>query len=288
MPTSRSLRPTLGALLISLLGWSGLSTSAEAQNAHWPRQVRLGRMLIDHYQTSSLRARALAHLQAQGALAVDLLPPQPIPPRRADLQTMLAQIAYIPPAPEPLVIEPERPAALIERVQVIKKLERSWFERSYADVQWAYIGSNYFTPLDTTRTQVLRARMETHFGPPTRTLAELDADQLRSAREFIQFEYWFVLNDTIPVRIMDVNGPLERGLVFASDQRHRDQLFELRQAFLQDLLNTRPLTPYVDYYYNQVSNAWYRSGYDGERFFLNRIRRPNLTRGRPWLNTANR
>ena len=39
--------------------------------------------------------------------------------------------------------------------------------------------------------------------------------------------------------------------------------------------------PYVDYYYNYTTDKWYSTGYNGAEYFLNQIRRPNLTLGRP-------
>ncbi len=163
----------------------------------------------------------------------------------------------------------------------MSRLQRVWYQQEYGSTLWAFLGSNELTPLDTTWTRDLRARLEARFGMPTQTLADLKTTQNLRREEYIQFEYWFVLNDSIPLMVMDVNGPFERGVVVATDHRYRETLFELRQAFLMQLMEGDLRKPYLDYYYHYDAQAWYRTGYDGRRYFTQRIARPNLERGRP-------
>jgi len=177
----------------------------------------------------------------------------------------------------------KRPAFVVSTWHRVRKLERGWFIRRFGTTSWAFLGSNALTPLDTTMTRELRARMEASYGPPTRTLAEIKDPTKLSSEELIEFEYWFVLNDSIPMKVIDVNGPLERGLVIASDQRFRSILFELRQTFLGHLVRRKLRKPYVDYYYNDDAGGWYRAGFDGAVFFLRPIPKPELFRGRPRL-----
>jgi len=125
--------------------------------------------------------------------------------------------------------------------------------------------------------------LQAHFGDPTRTLAEVDLVQQRPRDEYIQFEYWLVLNDSIPFRIMDVNGPFERGIVVASAPRYRDQLRAIRQALLERLITEPRRAPFVDYYYQRETDTWYLTGFDGGAFFLEPIRRPLMIPGRPQL-----
>jgi len=173
------------------------------------------------------------------------------------------------------------------RWRLIKKLERSWFRKQYSETMWAYVGSNEVTSLDTMFTKELRGRLEARFGPPTQTLSEMDLNSESTIEEYIQFEYWFVLNDSIPFIVMDVNGPFERGLVVASDQMLRDQLSDIKHAFLDQITVNDELAPFVDYYFHREMGIWYQTGYDGENFFLKQIPKPNFARGRPVLDSLN-
>lgn len=179
--------------------------------------------------------------------------------------------------------EEPAPAFVLESWRVVRRFEQRWFQRRFGQEGWAYLGSNSWTPLDTLRTSELRARLQAHFGDPTRTLAEVDLVQQRPRDEYIQFEYWLVLNDSIPFRIMDVNGPFERGLVVASAPRYRDQLWEIRQALLGRLIADPRQAPFVDYYYQRETDTWYLTGFDGQRFFLEPVRRLHWIPGRPRL-----
>ncbi len=234
--------------------------------------------LIDLYLTERLRVQA-EELQRRGALHMRPLPPEPVPSAADTLRAWL--LARRPSSPAPPADAP--PPFTVERWRLMKKLERHWFEKTFRETKWAFLGSNTFSPLDTLRTQDLRARLEAHFGPPTKTVVELDSLEHRTREEFVEFEYWFVVNDTIPLVLMDVNGPFERGLVTATDHRFRNILFDLRETFLRDLIADETRAPYVDYYYQYDTQTWYLTGFDGGAFFLRRIARPAFFRGRPRL-----
>ncbi len=149
--------------------------------------------------------------------------------------------------------------------------------------KWAFLGSSSLSELDTTLTRELRSRLESRFGRPTRTLVEIGQPSELDRAEMIQFEYWFVLNDSIPVIVIDVNGPWDRGLVMASNHSYRRQLSEIKEAFLGQLVTDEVRKPFADYYYNPEQQVWYVTGFDGASFFDVRIGRPNLGLGRPNL-----
>ncbi|MFQ5568878.1 MAG: hypothetical protein ACE5G0_04335 [Rhodothermales bacterium] len=184
--------------------------------------------------------------------------------------------------PNYVPVKEEPDPTVIQSWQLVKRIERAAYVKQFDEVKWAYLGNNYFTPLDTVLTREIRARMQARFGAPTKTLVELDYSRRLRMEEYIQFEYWFILNDSIPMIVMDVNGPFERGIVVACDQRYRSVLFQLRQSFLGTLMQEE-YGPYVDYYYHYRNRQWYRTGYDGRRFFRHAIGQPNLARGRPKL-----
>ena len=228
------------------------------------------------YREARFRRLFLQYLAEHGPGA-DPLPPEPM---TSSMDSMLHWLDtmhpdYVPPPPE---VEP----LTINTWKQYRRLERNTFNQRFKHVNWAYLGGNHFTYVDTSFTRILRARMQKRFGAPTKTLVELDYSRNLQQEEYIQFEYWFVLNDSIPFIVMDVNGPFDRGFVIMSDEKYRDHLLTLRQQFLGDLYEDSP-APYVDYYYDYRRRQWYRTGFDGRRFFTFAIGQPNLAAGRPQL-----
>ena len=178
----------------------------------------------------------------------------------------------------------------IEEWRLIRKLERPWFTKKFENTLWAFLGTESLLPVDTTYTKELRAKLEAYYGPPTQTISEfLNSDETGRRRDrYMQFEYWFVVNDSIPVLLMDVNGPLERGLIVSSDEQYRDILLNVRESLLREFMQSKQRAPYVDYYYDAILRTWYYTGFDGANYFNAPISQPNLALGRPWLDIINR
>lgn len=237
--------------------------------------------LAERYRSQLFKTQAERIFRKHGMRA------QPRPPDRvtSPADTVLLWIAQFNPEvlPPPAVVVPPAPRFEVTSWKLVRKLERPVYEDEFRRVLWAYVGSNRITSLDTLFTRELRARLEGRFGAPTKTLTEVDFRENLRKEEYIQFEYWFVLNDSIPLVVMDVNGPFERGLVVAGDQRFREVLHDIKYAFLDEVTRDDTKAPYVDYYYHVEQRAWYRTGYDGRTYFLRRIARPDLIRGRPVL-----
>ncbi len=173
------------------------------------------------------------------------------------------------------------PMVNVTSVRAVRRLERPVFEDRFIGVRRAYIGTSRGSPMDIERTRDLRARLQHVFGAPTRSVTDLYDENRRRVEEYIQFEYWLLVNDTIPLVAMDVDGPFDRGLVISTDARYRELLPDLKLGFERELLRVEEYDPYADYYFNEVERAWYVTGYDGERFVLRRIRTPDLRHGRP-------
>ena len=252
-------------LLFVASGWEN-ATPAHAQ-----------RELIRQYQEARLRMQADRLLQQ----ASFLLPARPYRP----LEVGLESLPWLQDHEVPVEVPPASPSLVVRNWRSIRKLQRSWFRENFSDVTWAYRGTSALTTLDTTLTRVLRARLQRRFGDPMHTLGDFSSKQLDGQHRYIQFEYGLVLNDTIPLRITDVNGPLERGLVLATDRRARHHMEAIRAALWQELKGVAP-APYVDYYYEPAGKHWYRAGYDGNEYFLRAIPRPNIQFGRPWLRSG--
>lgn len=168
--------------------------------------------------------------------------------------------------------------------KLYSRLERPIFEAEHEETLWSFLGSTrYRTVVDTIYTSHIRARLQAAFGAPTRTVVELPPALDRAPGDYIQFEYWFVLNDSIPLKVTDVNGPLDRGVVVASDHRYRNILFQIRQAFLAEVVTEGRPAAFTDYYFHYETQRWYRAGFTGEQYFVDRIRPPRLDQGRPRL-----
>lgn len=221
--------------------------------------------LIERYQAARHRLIVRRHLERDGQIRV--LPPKRLPTPTDSLS---------PSDPDQQMAKGQ--AAPIRNVWAVGKSERETFRERFADPRWAFLGSTpYHTFLDTTRTQDLRARLQAQFGAPTRTLGDASLDG--SWAERAQFEYWFVVNDSIPIQVTDARGPRGRGLILMAERRYRDQLRSLRDALLAPLQDAER-APYVDYYYDNLRERWYRTGFDGRAFFRERVKRTAVVSGR--------
>lgn len=229
--------------------------------------------LIEMYQTARLEAQAAEIARTAGMR----LPP--LAPERV-------------PAPHDSLFKTEEPVQVVEKAEaveevnpfadaewdVVRKFQRGSFERKFEDTRWAYLGSAALNPIDTTMTHELRARLQAAFGRPTRTVSELMRDKGQRIDEYLQFEYWFVVNDSIPVLAMDTAGPFDRSLVLATDDRFRSSLEDLRSALGAVLLEQDESAVYSDYYFHPEERSWYLTGYDGRKYYTQRVAQPEFTR----------
>ena len=228
------------------------------------------RTLLEMYRDARLRTEAQNIFLRRGLRAAPL-PLDQIPWASESIREQMAVFhALRYPTPPPLV----------HSVRPISASEIGTFEETFGNTLWAYLGSNERIPVDTMLTRQLRAMLEAYFGPPTSTVVE-QIGTGETISEYIQFEYRFVLNDTIPVIVVDVNGPFERGVVTITDRKYRDLLPKLKRALLHPMLEKAVHAPYADYYYVSALESWFLTGFDGERFFLEGIPPPDMKQGRP-------
>lgn len=268
----RRLQPAIRLLTLTLIIMGLAAGSVRAQE--WTDVSKHDLPIL--YRQARMQVQ-IDRILAERGMYLPSLPPEYVPSEADTLRQWLAQ--FLPDTEGPA--QPE--AFQLASATQIAKVDRRRWARFFMNTKWAYYGNTGFTVLDTLHTRVLRARMQAHFGAPTRTLAEIDRDGFPNLQEYVQFEYWFVVNDSIPVRVMDSNGPFDRGLVIAADHRYRDDLPDIRAALLQAVSTSRSMQPYVDYYYSEPRRHWYRTGFNGRRFFTQPIPEPNLARGRPQL-----
>ncbi len=262
----RSLQVRVWLGLFFLLGNAGLGVAHAKGQSNDPTDVLLGL-----YQVARLRVEAQDIFSRKG-LRVAPFPPDQLPYVAEDVREQMALLEALRNPPPPS----------IHSIRLTPPPEIDAFEETFRDTQWAYLGSNERIPADTMRTRTLRALLEAHFGPPTRTVTEQVAEG-QTSPEYIQFEYRFVLNDAIPLVVVDVNGPFERGVVTMTDRKYRDRLPEFKASLFDPVLRAGVCAPYVDYYYVTARQSWFLTGFDGERFFLEKIPVPDMKQGRPSL-----
>jgi hypothetical protein len=234
-----------------------------------PAGVSHGQDLIDMYRTD--RVRALSSSVENMRMKA----------RAPEILGRLAGELQHWPKGDPAPLEEPEPPIHIARYQKVPKLGRPWFQSKFTDLSWSYEGSYRISPLDTMQTRELRARLQAQFGSPTQTLPDQGLLRKLDLPEYVQFEYWFFLNDSIPLVVMDVNGPFERGIVVASDEKYQSILSEVRDAFLSRLLDDPAKQSYADYYFEEELKVWYVTGYDGRDFFLRPVDPRRVLPGRP-------
>jgi hypothetical protein len=231
--------------------------------------VARGQSVVEIYQRQWYKKQAMRWIQQDGGRA-RVLPPTPLATSADTLVYNVRRDTATEPKPSPPIT--------IRRVQRIPKLARRFFENRFKDQDWVFVGANRISPLDTMMTREIRARMEAQFGKPTRTL--VDDDPLASVRagDVFQFEYWFILDDDIPLVVTDVNGPFERGIAISTVDAFGSVLLDLRDALLHEVADSTRRAPFVDYYFDDELAQWYRTGYDEGQFFLEPVDRPGLSR----------
>ena len=259
---------------MKLRPWHGLVWALLVAAALGDTAPARAQTVVDIYQRQRFRKLALELIGRTGE-RVGPYPPMSVPTSADSLLNL---------AKSPPVIQPERvdpPVTTIRFWQRIPKLARGHFERRFEGEDWVFLGTDRLSPLDTMMTREIRGRLEAHFGKPTRTLADEDAVASAATGEIFQFEYWFILEDEIPLIVTDVNGPFERGVATSTLERFGDRLRELRDVFMSPVIESDRKAPFVDYYYEDEALQWYRTGYDSREFFLEQIQRPG--RNRPVL-----
>lgn len=152
------------------------------------------------------------------------------------------------------------------------------FLERYRETYWTVRGLSAFAPMDTVQTSALRAALAARFGTPTRNAAAQEQEGYAGS-EYVQFEYWMIANDSIPLLVMDVDGPFGRGLILAGDETQTYLLPELKAHLGALLLSVEPAA-YVDYFHSSDREQWYRTGYDGTAYFAEETRRPRWARRR--------
>ena len=160
------------------------------------------------------------------------------------------------------------------RWRKVEPSQQGPFVDRYGEVFWQAAGA--MSPIDTVSTPRLRAHLTGLFGTPTRNAAAAEQEGYAGS-EHVQFEYWFVVNDTIPILVLDRDGPFGHGLLVAGDETQAE-LLSLLKHDLADRIDASFPAAYVDYYHDKEGKGWFRTLYDGATYLTEKVRRPRWAR----------
>lgn len=148
----------------------------------------------------------------------------------------------------------------------ITKENRAQFERQTQNISLTGQGLYEDTKLDDRQTNEIRARLQAQFGDPTQTLEDLiNKDNFRPGKA-IQFEYWFMVNDSIPLMVLDWNGPFGSGLTYGGASKYVDLMPQIKREFVRKLMAVEDFGEYKDYFYSPEKEQWYIVKYEDGKF----------------------
>ncbi len=166
-------------------------------------------------------------------------------------------------------------SAQFEEPQIIKIEEENAkeFEERFAHIKWTGQGFNY-NSLDRIPAIEIRARLQSAYGDPTKTIETvMDGGKFRAGKA-IQFEYWFVVNGSIPMMVLDLDGPFADGLVYVGASRYIDLMPEVKRTLTRTVTEAKP-KEYSDFFYSPERNQWYKVSYKNGTYTKEEIKKPS-------------
>lgn len=161
-------------------------------------------------------------------------------------------------------------------IRKVENSERAQFEQKFADINWTGQGLYNPTTIDRIPTVELRSRLQAVFGDPTQTIGDLIGGRFRPAQA-VQFEYWFIIDEEIPLMILDLDGPFENGLVYVGASRYIDMMPQVKRTLTRKLMNEYgELAPFSDYFFSPERDQWYLVEYKDGEFSHETIDRPAI------------
>jgi hypothetical protein len=142
----------------------------------------------------------------------------------------------------------------------VEKSEAKAFDEQFEGMIWTAQGFNrQASVVDNLPTTELRARLQQVFGNPTKTVKDLIEEKKfgRSEGATIQFEYRFVVNDSIPVMLLDINGPFGQGLVWVGGNRWVDRMAQIKRDLAEEIMSTKTLAEFEDFFYSPEQEKWF-------------------------------
>jgi len=160
-------------------------------------------------------------------------------------------------------------------IQKVEKHERSAFQQQFSDINWTGQGLYNPTTIDRIPTIEIRSRLQAVFGDPTQGIGDLIGERDYRPGKAIQFEYWFIIDDEIPMMVLDLDGPFENGLVYVGASRYIDLMPQIKRTFTRKLMNEgSDLASFSDYFYSPERDQWFLVRYHDGEFEREMIDRP--------------
>ncbi len=170
----------------------------------------------------------------------------------------------------------QQPRDLLAEPEIVKvdNANRQSFERRYRDIRWTGAGFRGSTVIDRIPTREIRARLQKVYGDPTVKLKHLYGQANFRPAHYIQFEYWFVIDDEIPMMVLDIDGPFGSGVVFVGASRYVDLMPEIKRTLTRKLMDINELAEYEDHFYELTERQWYLVRYRNGEFSNDKVSRP--------------
>ena len=157
-----------------------------------------------------------------------------------------------------------------KKVETVERDDyRAFFERFKLTGQGLYNQ----TELDRMPAIEIRARLQDVFGSPTQTVEELIMEDDFRLGKAIQFEYWFIVDDKIPMMVLDLDGPFTDGLVYVGASRYIDLMPEIKRTLTRLVEDATP-EGYQDYFYSPERQQWYQISYSNGEYKNEEIKQP--------------
>jgi len=168
--------------------------------------------------------------------------------------------------------------AQFEEPEIVKieKADRAEFQKRFNDIKWTGQGLYNPTTIDRIPTIELRARLQAAFGEPTQDIGDLINNSNFRPGKAVQFEYWFVVDDQMPMMILDLDGPFENGLVYVGASRFVDLYPQVKRTLTKLLMDGNDeMAEYSDYFFSPERDQWYSVEYKDGEFTREAINRPS-------------
>lgn len=156
------------------------------------------------------------------------------------------------------------------------------FQRRFRNTRWTGLGMQGITDIDRIPSMEVRARLQTVFGDPTRQLDDLAFEPNFRIAEAIQYEYWFIIDNEIPLMILDIDGPFTRGLVYAVSVSYIDLMPQIKRRLSQLLMEPVKLEEFNDIFFSPEREAWYRISFADGEFDYEEVPMPARFRNSPF------
>lgn len=157
-------------------------------------------------------------------------------------------------------------------IRAVSHSERTQFQSRFRAIAWTGQGLYNPTTIDRLPTVEIRARLQAAFGNPTQRIEDLINLNFRPGQA-VQFEYWFVIDDEIPLMILDLDGPFDNGLVYVGASQYVDLMPGIKRTLTRKLMEVEP-APFDDFFFSPERNQWYRVEYRDGEYTRRPIERP--------------